>query len=208
MKRIALISILLTATTVTFSQTFDTDYETQKKSIIKMEFFSPLTGHTTFGYEKYIKDWFSWEAKVGFIGLGVDTENNSDPSGFLFRGGPKFKLNPDFVTRDLRGSHLLSGKYIRPELVFSIYNEDVIDFSSVNEVRTRESFRSIAFIINYGRQYVLADIMSLDWHIGIGYGFDNYDNEDEGKYHHSHTNGTNDFPIAVSAGFTIGFLLK
>ncbi len=209
MKRIASIFILAIATTVAFSQTIDTDYETQKKSIIKMEFFSPLTGHTTFGYEKYIKDWFSWEAKVGFIGLGVEPDNNTDPSGFLLRGGPKFKLNPDFATRDLRGTHLLSGKYIKPEIVLSVYNEDVTDFTSGGtEFTSRESFRSVAFLINYGRQHVLADIMSIDWHVGIGYGFDNYDMEDEGKYHHSHTNGTNDFPIAVSAGFTIGLLLK
>ena len=130
-----------------------------------MEFFSPLTGHTTFGYEKYIKDWVSWEAKVGFIGLGVDNTDNLNPVGFLMRGGPKFKLNPDFITRDLRGSHLLSGKYIQPEIVVSIYSEDVVDnsFSGGGEIR-RESFSSVAFVINYGRQYILADIMSIDWH--------------------------------------------
>ncbi len=210
MKRIALITILLTATITTFSQSFDTeDYSNQKKRIIKMEFFSPLTTHTTFGYEQYIKDWVSWEAKVGFIGLGTNADESGNSSGFLLRGGPKFKLNPDFVTRDLRGSHLLSGKYIRPEIVLSFYNEDVTDFTNGGtEITTRESFRSFAFLINYGRQYILADIMSIDWHLGIGYGFDNYNKDNDGKYHHSHTNGSNDFPIALSAGFTIGLLLK
>jgi len=205
MKKLFITSFLFAASFVAVSQTIDADYETQKKSIIKMEFFSPLVGHTTFGYERYIKDWVSWEAKVGFIGLGVDTEDNTDPSGFLLRGGPKFKLNPDFITRDLRGSHLLSGKYIKPEIVVSVYDEDVIDFTSLGDIRTRESFRSFAFIINYGRQYVLADIMSLDWHIGVGYGFDN---SSDGRYHHSHANGDSSFPVAVSGGFTIGFLLK
>ncbi len=164
-----------------------------------------MVGHTTLGYESYIKDWVSWEAKVGFIGLGVDNSDNTDPSGFLFRGGPKFKLNPDFATRDLRGSHLLGGKYIKPEIVLSLYNEDVVDFNSFNDIRRRESFRSIAFMINYGRQYILADVMSVDWHVGVGYGFDN---SSDGKYHHSHANGDGSFPIAVSGGFTVGFLLK
>lgn len=205
MKRILVFSLLLPVCLVSFSQTIDADYENQKKSIIKMEFFSPLVGHTTFGYEKYIKDWLSWEAKIGFIGLGVDNFEETSPSGFLLRGGPKFKLNPDFITRDLRGSHLLSGKYIKPEIIFSLYDEDVIDYTSFLEKRTRESFRSFAFIVNYGRQYILADIMSLDWHIGIGYGFDNSSN---GRYHHSHVNGDSSFPVAVSGGFTIGILLK
>lgn len=170
-----------------------------------MEFFSPLLDHTTFGYERYVKDWLSWEAKLGIIGLGVSNTDNTDPQGILFRGGPKFKLNPDFVTRDLKGSHLLSGKYIRPELVFSFYSEDEIEFNSFGDDRVRKNFSSFAFLINYGRQYVLADIMSVDWHIGIGYGFDN---ADEGRYHHSHSNGNKDFPVAVSAGFTIGVLIK
>lgn len=184
-------------------QQVDTEYDSQKKSILKMEFFSPLSGHTTFGYEKYIKDWVSWEVKLGFIGLGIDDGLNS--KGVLFRGGPKFKLNPDFVTRDLRGSHLLSGKYIRPEIVAAVYSEDQFVYVGMGGEEVRKSFNSFAILINYGRQYVLADIMSVDYHIGIGYGFSN---DKEGKYHHSHALGESSFPVAISVGFTIGVLLK
>lgn len=169
-----------------------------------MEFFSPLTGNTTFGYESYIKDWLSWEAKLGIIGLGLDNDD-TNPSGFLIKGGPKFKLNPDFVTDDLKGAHLLSGKYIRPEIVFAHYNEEV-SFYDGSSVRTvTENFTSVAFLITYGRQYILANIMTLDYHIGLGYG---YDSSEEGRYNFSHSNGDNSFPIAISAGFTIGVLLK
>jgi len=170
-----------------------------------MEFFSPLTGNTTIGYESYVKDWQSWEIKVGVIGIGTDN-TDVNPSGVLIKGGPKFKLNPDFVTSDLKGSHLLSGKYIRPEIVFSQYSEDVqIDDGNGNFSDEREDFTSIAFLITYGRQYVLADVMTLDYHIGVGYG---YDSSENGNYNYSHSNGAPDFPIAVTAGFTIGFLLK
>ena len=51
----------------------------------------------------------------------------------------------------------------------------------------------------------LADIMSIDWHIGVGYGFDN---DSDGRYHHSHANGDSSFPVAFSGGFTLGFLLR
>ncbi|MFK7952900.1 MAG: hypothetical protein AB8B73_08630 [Ekhidna sp.] len=204
--------LILTASFTSLAQQIDTEYETQKKSILKMEFFSPLTGHTTFGYERYIKDWVSWEAKLGIIGLGVDQEDfngfDKNSAGLLLRGGPKFKLNPDFVTRDLRGSHLLSGKYIRPEIVASVYSEDEIVFTNSGDETIRKNYNSFALLINYGRQYVLADIMSIDYHVGVGYGFDNYNGNDGGKYHHSHTLGDSSFPIAFSAGFTIGVLLK
>lgn len=204
MKKAVILILTISWGYLSHSQTLDTNYDTQKKRIVKMEFFSPLTGNTTFGYEQYIKDWISWEAKVGIIGWGTDNED-VDPKGILFRGGPKFKLNPDFVTRDLRGSHLLSGKYIRPEIVFSTYTEDAIQFTSSGDQRTRESFTSFAFLINYGRQFVLADVMSLDWHIGIGYGSNS---SGTGKYHFSHSAGDSDFPVAVSAGFTIGVLIR
>lgn len=206
MKKVIITTILLSCISLGgFSQTIDTDYETQRKKIVKMEFFSPLFTHTTLGFENYAKDWLSWEAKIGFIGLGVDNQE-LNPSGVLFRVGPKFKLNPDFVTRDLKGSHLLGGKYIRPEIVFSIYSEDTAD--SFTGESTRQDYSSFAILITYGRQYILADIMSLDYHIGLGYGFDNVDNDLGGKYHFSHSNGGGNFPIAISAGFTIGVLLK
>ena len=150
---------------------------------------------------------FPGKPRLDLSGWVLRMINNTSPAGILLRGGPKFKLNPDFITRDLRGSHLLSGKYIRPELVFSIYEEDVIEqnVAMAQDNRRRSTFSSVAFVINYGRQYILADIMSLDWHFGVGYGFDN---TSDGKYHYSHTNGDSSFPVAISGGFTIGVLLN
>lgn len=196
--------ILIVITFQSVAQQIDTDYSKNKKRAIKMEFFSPLTGNTTVGYESYIKDWLSWEAKVGIIGLHVGSASDMKQSGILIKGGPKFKLNPDFVTDDLKGAHLLSGKYIRPEIVFSQYTEE-IDYYGNNYENEKRNFTSLAFLITYGHQYVLANIMTLDYHFGLGYG---YSSAKEGKYNYSHSSGSSDFPIAVSAGFTIGVLLK
>jgi len=187
-----------------FSQVITTNYTDQKKRAIKMEFFSPLTGNTTIGYESYIRDWLSWELKVGVIGAGTDNQD-SNPAGIFIKGGPKFKLNPDFVTDDLKGSHLLSGKYIRPEIVFSQYSENIETFDGNITSLSREKFTSVAFLITYGRQYILADIMTLDYHFGLGYG---YNTGGEARYNFSHSNADASFPVAISAGFTIGVLLR
>lgn len=204
-KNIAVVVSALFISYASNAQAISTNYEDQKKRAVKMEFFSPLTGNTTIGYESYIRDWLSWEIKVGAIGIGTDNAD-ANPSGVLIKVGPKFKLNPDFVTDDLKGSHLLSGKYIRPEIVFSQYSEDVqVDIGNGAFSDERRDITSIAFLVTYGRQYVLADVMTLDYHIGVGYG---YDSSEDGKYNYSHSNGAPDFPIAVTAGFTIGFLLK
>ncbi len=188
------------------AQTIDTDYSKNKKSAIKMEFFSPLFSNTTLGFESYVKDWVSWEAKIGIIGLGRDMDHEN-PSGFFIKAGPKFKLNPDFVTDDLRGSHLLSGRYIRPEIIFSTFKEDYryYNYNTNRNEQTRKDFTSVAFLINYGRQFILANIITLDYHIGLGYG---YISSKETSYYYSHINGDSDFPLAFSAGFTIGVLLK
>ena len=203
MKKISLSLTLLMLTLSLQSQTIATNYEDQKKRAVKMEFFSPLTGNTTLGYESYIKDWLSWEAKVGLIGIGTDV-NESNPTGVFIKGGPKFKLNPDFVTSELKGAHLLSGKYIRPEIAFSQYSESV-STDGTGTRSERQSFTSIAFLITYGRQYVLADLMTLDYHVGLGYG---YNSSDEGRYDYGYVTSDPNFPLAFSAGFTIGFLLK
>lgn len=204
MKKVTSTLVLLVLTFGLFAQNIVTNFEDQKKRAVKMEFFSPLTGNTTLGYESYIKDWLSWEAKVGIIGIGTDV-NDSNPVGIFLKGGPKFKLNPDFVTSDLKGAHLLGGKYIRPEIAFSQYTESVETFDGINSQTERESFTSIAFLITYGRQYVLADLMTLDYHIGLGYG---YSSSDEGRYDYGFATSDPSFPLAFSAGFTIGFLLQ
>ena len=203
MKKI-LTAVLILVAFGAKAQYITTDFELQKKRIVKMEFFSPLTGKTTLGYEQYIKDWVSWEAKVGFIGLGLDP-NELNPVGFMARGGPQFKLNPDFVMDGMKGSHLLSGKYLKPEIAISMFSENSGSELSSSGRPVREDFTAVAILLNYGRQYVLADIMTLDYHIGLGYGFDN---SEEGRYNYSHSNGGNNFPVAISAGFTVGVLLK
>jgi len=143
--------------------------------------------------------------ELGIIGIGSDPDN-LDPRGAFVKVGPKFKLKPVFVEDGMRGSHYLRGSYIRPEIAISVYNQNETGdpFDSISATN-RETFTSVAFLINFGKQYVLSNVMTMDWHFGVGYGITS---GGEDAYNYGWVNGHKDSPIAVSAGFTIGFLGK
>ena len=173
-----------------------------KKKVIKIEFFSPLSGNLTFGYEQYLKDFTSIEGKLGIIGLGK--QNNYSASGVFFKIGPKFKLKPSYATEGTFGTHLLRGSYIRPEIAFSFFQWQDEGILSLFGRPEQINVHSMAILINYGKQFVLGKVMTLDWHVGVGYGFSNHD---EQGYFFGYTAGNEDFPLAFSTGFTLGFLL-
>lgn len=173
-----------------------------KKRVIKMEFFSPLNGNLTIGYEQYLKDFTSIEAKVGIIGIGKQQGYNS--SGAFVKIGPKFKLKPNYATKGTFGTHLLRGSYIRPEIAISVFHWEDTDGLRFTE-DDEQDITSAAILINYGKQFVLGKVMTLDWHVGVGYGFSN---NDDRAYYHGYVAGNGDFPLAFSTGFTIGFLMK
>jgi len=200
------ITVILTlGLNVAKSQEIEYTNDTDKKSAYKMELFSPLTGNLTFGYERYMKNWMGIEGKLGIIGIGSDPDNREARGAFV-KFGPKFKIKPSFVLDNMRGSHYLRGSYIRPEIAISLYshNDPQDPFDNVADPN-RETVSSVAFLINFGKQYILSNVMSMDWHFGIGYGISSGGQE---EYNFGFINGPKESPIALSAGFTIGFLGK
>jgi len=87
-----------------------------------------------------------------------------------------------------------------------IYSQNDLQdpFDNVSDPN-RETVSSVAFLINFGKQYVLSNIMTMDWHFGVGYGFSSGGEE---RYNFGYMNGPKESPIALSAGFTIGFMGK
>jgi len=174
-----------------------------KHRIFKMEFFSPITGNLTLGYEQYLKNFTSIEAKLGIIGIGK--QETFEATGVFLKIGPKFKLKPNYAVDGTFGTHLLRGSYIRPELAFSYFNYKDEFYYYQRNGEEEVNVTSIAFLINYGQQYVLGTIMTLDWYVGLGYAFTSHGNQ---GYYFGYTAGDNDTPIAFNLGFTLGFLLR
>lgn len=177
-----------------------TDNKKVKKKALKFEFFAPLTGNFTVAFEQYTGKGISWEGKLGFIGMGKNIE---DQKGIFVKIGPKFKLVPDYITDDLRSSHPLRGSYIKPEFMMSYFQHNELFLDFTGETSKLEKLAS-AVLINFGKQYVLANKFTIDWSIGVGYGFTT---NNSGGYLYGAAGGDNNFPLVISSGFTLGILL-
>lgn len=178
--------------------------ELQHKNAIKFNFFTPLNDMLVFGYERSIKPGQSFEVELGAIGIGKDVAE-MNASGVMVRGGYKFMRTPDFYVRGLKYAHILKGAYVKPELIFNAYSQDVdvYDFSGPTGYTTkREQTQSVGFLINFGKQVVFSDIFLIDYYIGIGYGFSNAQSSRFGF-----VGGNEDVPIAVTGGLKLGILL-
>ena len=154
-------------------------------------------------FEQWIKNFLSFESKVGIIGAGTNFE---DQRGLFVKAGPKFKLKPDYVIKGMKGRHLLDGGYLRPEIAVSFFSRSnyMYDYITGDNNDGRSQVQSVAIILNYGIQKIIGNTFLIDTSVGIGYGFSSQD----GGYDYGFATGGGDFPIAFSAGLSIGFIVK
>jgi hypothetical protein len=202
---------------MTFTQPIDDPefYARMKTTAWKFGLFSPLTGATNFGIEKMLKPGRSLELNVGIIGLGQNNSGLHSAGGFL-KAGYKFVARPNFNLKGMTYSHPLHGWYIKPEIAISTYEQEYQTFYWPNgPVSGINSVFSSAALINIGKQSVFADVMVLDFSVGIGYGFDNMTEKKLGgtsenkveMYHYGYFLG-GEVPLAISGSIRVGFLTK
>lgn len=181
------------------------NYAEQHKNAVKFDFLSPVTGNSTFAFERSIKPGQSLEATLGIIGLGFDP-NNKEPRGSFMKFGMKFIKSPDFYLKGMRYAHILKGAYVKPEIALSYFSRltEVYDsrypedYGYYNE---RKNYFSLAVQMVIGKQWVINDIFLVDFYGGLGYGFDG----GEGEYHYGYAI-TPDVPLSFSTGLKIGVL--
>jgi hypothetical protein len=166
---------------------------------------------------------------IGIIGPGVATTNSRNPKGVFLRGGPKFLLgsSSDVVTEDTkdRYAHPLKGRYVKVEIIlnaFSTSNNRAYPsqsyfptYPSTGAVYFKKEYQSLTIDLQYGRQYIFGNAMTLGWYAGAGYSFENetsylpagyYDNDwDLSRY--SHTYFGNSFPMVFTWGLTVGYIM-
>lgn len=196
-----------------------------RTSTVKFYFFSPLNHHIDIGYEWMNRPGFNWDVAIGVIGPGVATTEDRKPKGVLLRGGPKFLLgsSSDVVTEDTkdRYAHPLKGRFVKVEVILSAFSTtnrlDTINYvGQGGQLVYNKSIQSMALNIQYGRQYIFGNAMTLAWFFGVGYAFESktsslpekykqFDLDDFRRY--SHTYFGERFPMIFTWNLTVGYIL-
>ncbi len=195
----------------------DTEIEGQvpaRTSALKMEFLSPLSGNTTFTYERKLERGRSIEGTMGIIGLGVYAPYPK-AAGMLLKAGYKFIFVPDRFQHGLQYAQPLKGSYLKPEIMIGYYAADFgynyYSYSSTE--KNRVSVISAALQLVMGKQWIIDNTLLLDVYAGVGYGFASFSKLNDGYdyinevYHYGYTIGA-EIPVSFSAGFKIGLPLK
>jgi len=188
------------------------NYILNKKNAIKVDFLSPLTGNTTFSFERSLKPGRSVEAGLGIIGLGRNT--NRQAAGFFTKFGIKYIKDPDFYLRGMRYAHVLKGGYIKPELTLGYYTKVVEywiydnfpPYNSYSVEEQRDVFIG-SVMVNIGKQWIFDNSFLFDIYGSIGYYIDS-EGEDWDDYHFGFIGTGDELPLAFSGGFKIGWLIK
>ncbi len=181
-------------------------YESQHKNALKVGFFSPLFGATSFSFEHSLKPGSSVEATLGIIGLGDDI-NGASSGGLYLKFGYKFIKSPDFYLKGTRYAHILKGAYIRPEITFLNYSAEPVNdylYSGNSVAVSKESMTMFAIMLNTGKQWVINDRFLFDWFIGAGYGFGDVKNSNGFRF--AFLGGGPDSKFVMTSGIRIGIL--
>jgi len=181
-----------------FTETFlpdellvDNEHESilMNRSAIKVHPFSLINNQISLAYEKVIKVGMNLDVEAGYTNVYLNPNSLFRPqvysvkplnyNGAYIKPGLKFFLGQDYVVKGMRYAHPLKGRYLRLDLAFSYLNfQDV----SVYEVQSQQypynqgrlistNMSSVAFggFVNYGRQFILGNLLTMEYYIGIGY---------------------------------------
>jgi len=167
------------------------------RSVIKIHPFSFVNDQISVAYEQVIKMGTNLDVEAGYINNGITPSNNYNSnfyttsgkpasiSGFYLKPGIKFLLGQDYSTKGMRYAHPLKGRYFRVEVVFSYMNyQDVanqLSYSQTYPVWPNTSYTTTTTnrvadinvlgyggLISYGRQFILGNVMTLDYFISAG----------------------------------------
>ena len=204
MKNIILFTTLLLMTSVTFAQ--QTTPNHYKSRVIKTAFFAPLFNHLEIGYEQALNNKSVLDVSLGIIGPGVShSAFDGKSKGAYVKAGTKFFFNPDFVIDGQKRYNDFQGMYFEPQLIIGSFNTTYSYDPYYYGTTQSETYNTIDWSLNFnlGREFVLANCVSLNGYAGLGYGGTTGD-----VYCYSHVAAGNDFPITATCGLTIGILAK
>lgn len=197
-----------------------------KRSSIKVHFFSPLYHYLAFTYERSIRMGTNLEGTFGLINTSMfnfSSNTNVNPvMGGTIVIGPKFILGHSFYIKGMKYSHPLKGSYIKPELILTTFTEKGLNNyygPTYSGQPTNLRTNSVAILLTYGNQYILGNILTFGFNFGIGYAFvyANYTNPLVNNYMTDPSSNISnlynqekipDIPLSFTGSVTIGYIFK
>ena len=175
-------------------------YIDDRRNNIKINFLSVGGSTTILEYERAIDPKSSIGVQLKINGLGFS--NNDNKSGVGLDLGYKLKLGSIFKKRgDYRPRHLLAGGYFRPVVGFNTVNADYGEFNSYTYGH---------FGLDFGVQWIINNIVSLDLFGGWHYYAGNFDRRVQGDFEYQYFTDGNLFGVsdhsAIAFGFNVGIL--
>lgn len=169
--------------------------EAPSRNDFKFTLLSLGSGSTRITYERAFSPLNSVELTLGFVGLGWDWMNDSDPLGLLVKLAYKWRLVPQ-----KGAASWLAGFYVKPELVFAHFLYSRTKPESAPPDKCPETTIHVALLGELGYQLVL-DWFVFDIYSGLGpsIGTGNANN-----YFHSFMLFPKESLLAFTAGFRIG----
>lgn len=171
----------------------------KQKEAFKFHVFDLPTGKIAFGYERVLRTGINADFKVGLFNSNLFDAFNSNYERSMFnpyrarfgggtfvKGGVKFLIGVNSQTRGKKYAHLLNGAYIRFDAFLSYLEYQGIKYSVPNPVltagynnywieKTTDARNyNIGFLICLGAQHVLANILTLDYYVGLGFNGSSY----------------------------------
>lgn len=157
-----------------------------KNKAVKIEPFSPITGRIIFGYEQSIRVGLNLEGKVGYInsnymkndfyGSSYYYYRNSAIAGGFFKGGIKFTFGQDYQRKGDWYKHPLKGHYLRVNALvtkFKITYDNGYYYNANGTTspypNTDLSISAYGIMGDYGYQFVIGNLITLDMYVGLGY---------------------------------------
>jgi hypothetical protein len=159
------------------------------REVIKINPFSVAFNHISLGYEKVIKVGMNLDVQAGYVNstmtnpdyasLGMNTR--AYHVGAYIKPGIKFFLGQDFSVKGLKYAHPLKGRYVKLDLavsylnfqdvkaIMSNYNGQYPYVATYTVISTDINTVSYGGFLNYGRQFILGNLFTLEYYFGAGF---------------------------------------
>ncbi len=164
------------------------------REVFKIQPFSLALNYISIGYERVIKVGTNLDIEAGYMNNSMTTNEGfytygmrsyqggvPFTYGFYFKPGIKFFLGQDFSIKGLKYAHPLKGRYIRLDLALSYLNVENVTgavyvqgpypnvYPSYTTVITDVTSLAYGGFISYGRQFILGNVLTLDYYLGLGF---------------------------------------